>query len=375
MRIDENKNDLMKPDDVKNILIIKICCLGDVVFITPMISALRKRYPEAKIYLVSADWVKNIFSYLYGVDESIIFNSPLDKSFISRIAGTIKMIFKIRKMKIDLAVTTHRTNIFGLLLLLSGIKYRLGFSGTKYLTHTAKFDGTIHETKRYPEILKTIGIDSDEPAVLIQNKDKAEIRKEIGINENDFLISIFPFGGVNPGTNMVIKRWDIIKYIELVKRLSQSMLKTKILMFEGTGADEKLDASMLPDNIIVRKIKDDIISVSDIFIAGDTGSLHIAAAFGVSTLALFGPSSPHHLAPLNYEGARSVQRYIWKKPYCSPCYTPVTSVQKNSTKYWRGDTFICNTGTHECIKNISTDEVYEVLSGMIKELKTSPPAP
>lgn len=367
--IEENNNKL-NPSDVKNILIIKICCLGDIVFITPMITALKKNYPEAKIYLVSSDWVRDIFPYLYGVDETIIFNSPLESNFISKVTGTIKLILKIRKLNNTLAVTTHRKNIFGLILLLSGIKYRLGFSGTKYLTNTAVFDDTIHETKRYPEILKTIGINSDEPAVLIQKKDKSEIRKEIDVKEKDFLISIFPFGGVNPGTNMTIKRWDFDKYIELVKKLKQYNPDVKILMFEGTEPGETPDARKLPDYVMVKKINDDIISVSNIFIAGDTGALHIAAALGVSTMALFGPSSPDLIAPLNYEGSGSIQRYIWKKPYCSPCYTPVTSVQKNNPKYWRGNTFICNTGTDECIKDISTDEVFETLKEMIQVLKT-----
>ena len=368
MRAGEDKKPGM--EDIKNILIIKICCLGDVVFITSMISALRKKYPSAKIYLVSASWVKNIFPYLYGVDEKIIFNSPLDSNLISRITGTIKLILKIRKLDIDLGVTTHRKNIFGLLLMLSGIKYRLGFTGTKYLTHTGKFDDTIHETKRYFEILKSFGIESNEPAVLIQKKNKAEIRKSIGISESDFLISIFPFGGVNPGTNMVIKRLEIAKYIELIGKLQQNYPDAKLLVFEGTQEDEKINKALLPGGVILNKINDDIISISNLFVSADTGSLHIAAALGISTLAIFGPSSPEHLAPLNYEGSGSINRYIWKKPVCSPCYTPLTSVQKDNPKYWQGNTFICNTGTHECIKDITAAEVFEVLEDMIQKLKS-----
>ena len=363
----------MKPAKVNNILIIKICCLGDIVFITPVISALKKQYPGSKITIVSSDWIKNIFPFLDGVDDVIIFN-PYNKNFFSKAMAALGLILKIRKRKIDLGFTTHRNNFFGLILSLSGIKYRLGFSQTKHLNYTAPFENTLHETKRYLEVLKSIDIDSDEPPGLIQKKDKAEIRKELGINENDFLLCLFPFGGVNPGTKMTIKRWELEKYISLVKKLSDSIPSVKILLMEGTQPDENLPVSItdsLPDGIIVKKINDDIISVCNIFTAGDTGPLHIAAALGVSTLAIFGPSDPNLLAPLTYPGNNAINKYIWKKPYCSPCYTPETAIQRENPKYWRGDTFICNTGTHMCIKEISVDEVFNTLSDMIRKLKVT----
>ncbi len=357
------------PDKIKNIVVIKICCLGDIVFITPLLSALKKNYLAAKITLVTSDWIKNILPYIEGIDETIIFNSAYSKSLWSKIKGTLKVIKQIRKLKPEIGITTHRADFFGLILFLSRIKYRLGFSQTKFLNYTAIFDDTVHETKRYLNILRAIGIDSDERAKLNQHKNKNEIRNEIGINENDFLISVFPFGGVNPGTNMKIKRWEIEKYYSLINIIIKTVPGIKILVFEGMQKDEITDKEKLPDQVIIKLIKDDYISVSNVFIGGDTGSLHIAAAFGVYTLGIFGPSDPGLLAPLNYPGSQSINKYIWKKPYCSPCYTPDTAIQRNNPKYWHGNTFICNTGTHICIKDISVDEVFKELSEVISNLK------
>jgi len=365
----------LRPKKVKNILIIKICCLGDIVFITPMISALKKQYPDSKITIVSSNWIKNIFQFLDGVDDVIIFN-PYRKNFIAKALAAFRLILEIRKKKIDLGVTTHRNNFFGLILSLSGIKYRLGFSQTKHLTHTSPFDDTIHETKRYLAILKSIGMDSIEPANLVQKKNKSAIRKELGINENDFLLCIFPFGGVNPGTKMTIKRWELEKYISLIEKLSAAYPNIKFLIMEGTQPDENFTLRQAQGeesisqlhNVIVKKINDDIISVCNIFVAGDTGPLHIAAAFGVSTLAIFGPSDPNMLAPLINSQNSAINKYIWKKPVCSPCYTPETAIQRDNPKYWRSDTFICNTGTHVCIKEITVEEVFNTLIEMISEL-------
>jgi len=336
-----------------------------------MISALKKEYPGSKITIISSEWIKNILQFLDGVDDVILFN-PYNKNFFSRAFSALRLIFKIRKRNIDLGITTHRNNFFGLILSLSGINYRLGFSQTKHLTHTAPFDDTIHETKRYLEILRSIGIDSNEPAKLVQRKDKSEIRRSVGLNENDFLICLFPFGGVNPGTKMTIKRWELEKYFLLIEKISSAHPEIKLLIMEGTQPDEDLNSikNSLPSDVIVKKINDDIISVCNIFIAGDTGPLHIASAFGVSTLAIFGPSDPRLLAPINIPDSQSINKYIWKKPYCSSCYTPQTAIQKDNSKYWRGDTFICNTGTHICIKEISVDEVFNTLSEMINKLCT-----
>ena len=113
------------------------------------------------------------------------------------------------------------------------------------------------------------------------------------------------------------------------------------------------------------------LSECDVFIAGDTGPLHIAAAMGINTVALFGPTDPELLKPISSENAQHIT--IWKKPYCSPCYTPVTASDRNNPKYWRGNTFICHTGTHICMKSILVEEVVSSveLIESIKKIKSN----
>lgn len=357
----------MRFSKIKKILVFKLCCLGDIIFMTPLIAKLKKNFPDAEIYLIASSWVEKLVPYLKHIDRTIIYNPPVKRGIFSKFAGFIKLIRLLRKQKFDMAYLGHRANIFGLSLKLSGIKYRLGFRGTKFLNYTVKFDENIHETKRYLKVLEEKGIETDpNKPELKKDRDIDEIKKEYNIQANKFIIGIFPFGGINPGTKMDIKRWSYERYIELVKTISRRFQETLILLFEGTEENEKIEKadSHLRANDRIIKINIDLISICDIFISGDTGPLHIAGALNIPTLGIFGPSNPELVNPPG-----ELHKYIWKKPICSPCYTPATAIDRNNKKYWKGDNFICNVGTHICMKDISAEEIFKELEGMIKKLE------
>jgi heptosyltransferase-2 len=368
--------------DIKKILVFKLCCLGDIVFMTPSIAALKKNFPAAQIYLIASQWVERLIPYLKNIDEVIIYDAPLKGGFFYKFFSFINLVGKLRKQRFDLAFLGHRANVFGLVLKLSGIKYRLGFRGTRFLNCTAEFDGDIHETERYLNILKKNGIETDSASPeLKQDRVADDIQKEYNIPTNKFIVGIFPFGGINPGTKMDIKRWDYERFEELIRKTAETFPEVVILMFEGSEANEKVDSRFRPDqgygtgrndkydNVRIMKINIDLISVCNIFISGDTGPLHIAGALDVSTLTIFGPSNPELVKPLSKPVGKTIRKFVWKKPVCSPCYTPATAIDRNNTKYWRADDFVCYVGTHVCMKEISVEDVFGALEEMINEVK------
>ena len=122
-------------------------------------------------------------------------------------------------------------------------------------------------------------------------------------------------------------------------------------------------------NVTVENINLDLISICKIFVSGDTGPLHIASAFGVNTISLFGPSDPRLVAPVTKNVDDSENIYIWKKPECSPCYTPETAIDMSNSKYWRGNKFICYMGEHVCMKSITVEEVFNAISKIINKFQ------
>jgi ADP-heptose:LPS heptosyltransferase len=181
-----------------------------------------------------------------------------------------------------------------------------------------------------------------------------------------FKIGIFPFGGSNPGTSMDIKRWDINKYFELIKQLSEKHLDIEIIVFEGNSDNEKIIENDYSQFYKKMTIDIELISKCDLFISGDTGPLYIAEGLNVSTLSIFGPTDPGLYAPRNiYEGM--THEYIWRKPVCSPCYTTFTAIDTKNKKYWKDKTFICYTGTHECLEEVAVNDVFDKVEKILQK--------
>lgn len=340
-----------KDEKIRNILLIKLCCLGDLVFFTPVIENLRYNYPEAKITLLCSTWLKNIIPYVDNINEVIYYQGPYEKSFFKRFFSTITTILKLRSKKFDLTILGHRNNFYGLFAKLCGIKKRIGYKGTKHLTDSVDFDSAKHIIEKNLMLLKPLNAKLVETTTKLKKlKSSKELREIYNIKTERNIVGVFPFGGVNPGTDMKIKRWDFENYISLVKILS---VENFIILYEGREPGEKIEnKSFLNENIVMRIMDNDVLSLCDEFISGDTGPLHIAAAFGVKTVSLFGPSDPELLKPLGKNNL-----LIWTKPACSPCYNPVTASERSNPKYWNGNTFMCHTGTHICMKNITVQEI------------------
>ncbi len=350
---------------VRKIAVVKLCCFGDIVFVTPLIKNLRFNFPAAEITLISTGWIENIIKFLPDIDRNITFEYPDDSSILKKISYGINFIKTLRKEKFDMAVLGHRTSYFGLALFLAKIKYRLGFNTTRFINYKANFLENTHEAKRYLEILKNFGLE-----IKYENTE-LKLPKLHKSDSEKFTIGIFPFGGVNPGTQMEIKRWELIKYIHLINKINENFKDIKVLLFEGITKDEKFENITIPSNVIITQINIAHIANCNIFISGDTGPLHIASALGISTLGIFGPTNPEQFAPINYteEKRKILHRYIWKKLYCSPCYTPKTAIDKKNKKYWRGNNFICYRETNECIKSIEVEEVFFELKKIIEFLR------
>ncbi len=351
--------------NVGKILVFKLCCFGDIVFITPSVKSLRKNFPDAEIVLISSSWIKPLFPFIEDADRLLIYDPPSEsESFFKKTLKAFALIKLLRSEKFDIAFLGHRSNIFGMILLLSGIRRRMGFRETMFTNISADFESGIHESERYLRIFSENNMVTAEPSArLRRNCNKEELRNKIGLTGFAKTVSLFPFGGVNPGTKMPIKRWSLENYITLAAKLASDK-DTAVILFEGKERDETISPeSKLPENVFVRKIDFSEIPACDVFVSADTGPLHIAAALGVPTVGLFGPSDPLLVAPQESGG----HVYIKKNLSCSPCYTPATAVDRKNKMYWRGDNFVCRIGTNECMKIIGVEEVFSALMKLLKK--------
>jgi lipopolysaccharide heptosyltransferase II len=363
----------------QKILVIKICCLGDVVFLTPALRALRNRYPKAHIALLTSSWVRPIASQIPFLDELIIYDAPLNrKRFWNNILESISLLRKLRNDAFDVCVCGHRNKLFTFFAFLAGIPNRIGFADQKswLVTHSVPFDTREHEIKRYLALAGLLGVQTSnlETEVAPLPAHSRDIEKYLlnhSCKPDDTLIGIMAGGGNNPGTTMPIKRWDARYYSELCTMLVNDP-SNRILLLGGQDDRELNEMIRAGSGCIRNNIMNiagelpleqlpTLLKTLHIVLGGDTGPMHLAAAVGTPTVFLFGPSDPRLVAPI---APTSV--YLWKKVECSPCYTPETVQNKHQ---YRGNEFICRVGTHECLKALTVGEVFDSCSLLLQQTR------
>lgn len=329
----------------KKVLIIKLCCLGDVMQVLPSLKALKDS--DCEVHYLCVEYVKDLLELIPYIDKIHIINL---KSAIS----VLKTLFILNKQNYDLVINFHRDFKSFLFTFFIKAKMKAGFKwgiSNFFLTKSLNFDTKIHETQRYLSIVKGLGYPVKDETAQIKIPDKPY---QDFILTNNKKTGLFPGGGINPGTVMYTKRWPIENFIKLTDMLTKDGFS--IYIFGGL-----MDQSIITQiknsfpkvkEIITKHIHDFVYYVSkmDIFIAPDTGPLHIAAATGVKTIGLFGPSSPELVAP---EGKNSV--FIKGEKDCSPCYVPETVHKREFLK--------CKDNI--CMKNITPDIVYKKIKEMI----------
>jgi lipopolysaccharide heptosyltransferase II len=350
----------------KNILFIKLCCLGDVLFTTPTLRAFRRRFPQAKLTYLTGSWCQKVAGWVRDLDEVKVFEDAFSKAgFLDKYFRAWKILRVLRKEKYDAVVSFHRDARASFLAWLINAGCRIGFtqSGAGYLyTNTARFEQGLHEVKRYLKLAEAIGIESESHELRIMT-DRCQASTEIMLKGDAVpVICIAPGGGKNPGTFMPIKRWPY--YSELVRRL-KSELECRIILAGDkydAEAGEKIERenSSGLENLIGKTDLEQLVPIlleCSLFIGNDSGTLYLAAALGIPTVGIYGPSDPDRVAPLN-----SLHTSVKRGLYCSPCYRPDTVYGQ---KY-----FDCWTGTFECMKKL---EVAEVMQAVRRQLENITP--
>ena len=339
----------------KNIILIKTVAIGDLVVLLPTIKALKKRFKDAKLTLLTTPRVREVVEGFPFLDD-IIYYDILGED--KGIRGFSRMVKKLKAKRFDLSIDfEHYYNFTSVLTKLAGIRQMAGFEIEKqprrklfHLSIPYKFDK--HEVEAFFEAARLFNASEEKPelqALATTEKDREVVEKylkENGFTNGDVII------GVHPGTSDSAKarRWLPERHAKTIDLL-QNRYGAKVII-TGTSQDEgmikdielktktepyrwKTDASIKEFAQLCKKL--------DLFISVDTGPMHIAAAMGTRTVGLFGPNTPHKWSAYGYDDLA-----IYKKLDCSPC-----------TKQYLGQISKCKTG--ECMKAITVEDVLSVV--------------
>lgn len=259
--------------------------IGDCILITPAITLLKKRFPEAKITVLCRSYTKDVFLNNPDIDQVIEdwFVDCKKKSFWEYVKF-------IKSHNFDCSIHFYNELPYALLALFAGIKTRVGDISKPLLrpfynlTSNCRWhDLTLHEVEHNILLLKPLGIGLPKDPIPL---------KVIPDNDGSFNIKK-PYGIIHLGTgkSKSNKAWPAEKFA----KVAEYLLKHNKLVVTGSQneipAAKKIKA-LCPDVIdfcgktsLADLIK--IISECSLFVSIDTGILHAAAALNIPTVAIF----------------------------------------------------------------------------------------
>jgi heptosyltransferase-2 len=296
---------------IRRIVLVKPCCIGDVILATPLLTALRRGYPDAAI-----DWVAGsmVVGALHGHPalNRVIDSGPLAKP-ASRPGSLLRLVRRLREGHYDLAVVPDRSPLIGLAVWLAGIPRRAGLdSAGRGFSYTIKapVDPNVirHEAEIYLDIARVLGLDTTDcwanvpptPAALEAARDAL---RQVRAADKPLVI-IHPGGGVNAGMILLEKRWPAACFAALADRIADAIDgqiavigldsdRPAVTAFRQAVRHPVLDLTLRLSLAVTGALA----SLAALYVGNDNGVAHLAAASGGKVLMIFGPSDPCRYAP------------------------------------------------------------------------------
>ena len=290
-----------------------------MVLLTPALRALKHTYPESNLALLLRPRVADLMETHPYVDTCIV-----DTKDRGRYRSLTRLVRQIYGAAFDVAVVLHPTSFRNALLpFLARVPIRVGtnVSGRGVLLTASCNDATnVHEVHRYLRVLQLLNINTapdflefwhtDADREIIQGLLNAE-----GVSATDRLVTL------NLGTTWRTKQWDITNFAEVIQQTARFIPDTRIVL---TGAPDEVPfaealSTSLPTINLIGKTSilqlGALLERCEICLTCDSGPMHIAAAVGTPTVALFGPTDPVRHKP--YGAGHTI---IEKPVACRPCY-------------------------------------------------------
>ena len=312
-----------------NIMIRATNWVGDAIMALPAIQAVRHRYPDAQISIVARPYVAGIYRDQQVCNELI----PYDPKGEHRDwSGRRKLIAELRARKFDVALLLQNAFDAAWLAWRAQIPQRIGYARdgrslllTKAIPVPKPGEIPPHEKFYYLELLRRSGwLDQlpDIAHIALQIPDAARHRAlqtllEAGARPNAIRIAVG--AGASYGS---AKCWPPDRFAKSLNALL-SEHDADVILF-GTPGETPVSSAIAsellrpPINLTGKTPIADLpglLSQCHLFLGNDSGAMHVAAAVGLSIVAIFGPTDPEGTSPVTPRVT-----IVQQEPYCSPCF-------------------------------------------------------
>jgi len=312
----------MYTGDPSRLLVIQTAFLGDLILTSPLIRALKERFPRASLEILARKETSPVLEDNPFVDAVI----PYDKrGRDAGIAGMVRMAGRLRGRSYELCVSPHRSLRSALIAAAAGIPRRIGVADSpgRWLYHDlVPKDRALHELERHLELMRAVGVDPQScPRAMVVEVGAEEARTAEGMLRSSGLDPTRPIVGIQPGSVWPTKRWPPERFAAVAFEVRRRGLQVVVVggpgdreageivldpsaAFEGEGGRDGEGrpcpgegTGEMPGaaNLAGRTTLKDLVALIDrftAFITNDSGPMHIAVARGVPVVAIFGPTTP-----------------------------------------------------------------------------------
>lgn len=346
--------------DIKNILIIKLSSIGDVVHALPFLEVIRQCYPDSKIDWLIEEEASQVITGHPAINRIIVSGRKrwqkdiLNPSkFIKTSSAAIRFYKDLRTSSYDVVIDLQGLFRSGVLAAISKGKRKVGMSGSREGASFFLKEPPVsvsyeqHAIDRYLKVASYLGCNTEnfKGEIPVSEQDEISINDLLGSQKDNKNII-----AVNPMAKWKTKLWEEDKFAKLASMLLKNL--TCCIIFTGS----KHDVPVIDRIINKMDIKDKAVNLAgktslkelaclyskcSVLVCTDTGPMHIASAMGCRVVALFGPTSPLRTGPYG-----KGHKVIRSNMDCSPC------LKKECD----------NTA---CMKNISAEEVFDAVNSLI----------
>jgi len=335
--------------------------LGDAVMCEPALRGLQKLFPDAQIALLVNPAVADLFAGHPALTRVLTYDT---KGRHAGLSGKWALAGQLRRQGFDLAVLFQNAFEAAFLTFLAGVPRRYGYAtdGRSLLLSdpVAAPDRRtlVHQVRYYWDLLKPLGLTGDPPApelVVFPEEEQAMAGRfaQGGLTATDVVV------GINPGSTYGgAKRWLPERFAEVTERLCRTIRESReqqvsVVIFGAKGEEhlgQEIAARLSSRSLILSgatTIRELMAALKrcTMLLTNDTGPMHIASAFQVPVVAIFGPTDWRTTSPF---GSPHI---IVRQPVdCAPCLLRECPID------------------HRCMTRVSVDQVYEAATKQLTRL-------
>jgi heptosyltransferase-2 len=316
----------------------------------PAIRAVRENYKTSEITLLAKRSVADLYARESAVDKVIVYNG---KRWLTAQA--------LRARKYHIGILLPNSFDSALLLRMAGLPQIIGYDTDMrrlLLTHPIRVPAwktTTHERHYYLHLLQEARLidayhQADAPIAL-------DCAADAAVEGNRLLAArgiATPVIGVSPGAAFgSAKCWLPERFAESAARLASERGASVVLFGAANDADDcvavetalkqySVPTVNLAGQTTLREFID-LAAACSIFLTNDSGSMHVASALGVPTVAIFGSTNPQTTGPAGPRNA-----IVREKVECSPCLKRECPID------------------HPCMTRVTVARVVQAASGLVQ---------